>query len=66
MKKKFYKAFYHIWAWCPSWSCDLGHLYKRSFPIPENTPEIWLCLAKWFQRRSLKKVDRWMDAVGVL
>ena len=41
-KEEVFKAFYHIWAWCPSWSCDLGHLYKLSFPIPEKTPEIWL------------------------
>ena len=20
-------SFYHIWAWWPSWSCDLDHLY---------------------------------------
>ena len=29
-----FKGFYHIWAWRPSWSCDLGHLYKLSFPLP--------------------------------
>ena len=23
-----------IWAWRPSWSCDLDHLYKLSFPLP--------------------------------
>ena len=40
--KEVLKAFYHIWAWCSSWSCDLGHLYKYLFPIPEKTPEIWL------------------------
>ena len=40
--KEVFKAFYHIRAWCPSWQCDLGHLYKLSFPIPEKTPEIWL------------------------
>ena len=21
-----FKGFYHIWAWRPSWSCDLDHL----------------------------------------
>ena len=40
--KEDFKAFYHIWVWCPSWSFDLGHLYKLSFPIPKKTPEIWL------------------------
>ena len=28
--------FYHIWAWAPSWSCDLDHLYKLSFPFPRR------------------------------
>ena len=36
--KEVFKAFYHIWAWCLSWSCNLGHLYKLSFPIPKKTP----------------------------
>ena len=26
-EKKFLKSFYHIWAWGPSWSCDLDYLY---------------------------------------
>ena len=24
----------HIWAWQPSWSCDLNYLYTLSFPLP--------------------------------
>ena len=24
--EKIFKALYHIWAWQPSWSCDLDHL----------------------------------------
>ena len=28
-----FKGFYHIWAWQPSWSCDLDHLYKLVFPL---------------------------------
>ena len=27
------KGFYHIWEWWPSWSCDLDHLNKLSFPL---------------------------------
>ena len=39
------KGFYHIWAWRPSWSCDLDHLYKLSFPLPKEAPhKIWLWL----------------------
>ena len=27
----------------PSWSCDLDHLYKLSFPVPKEAPhKIWL------------------------
>ena len=55
----FLKGFYHIWAWRPSWSCDLDHLYKLSFPLPKEAPhKIWLWSAKRFlRRRCLKNVD---------
>ena len=37
-----FKGFYHIWAWRPSLSCDLDHLYKLSFTLPKKAPhEIW-------------------------
>ena len=52
LEKKIFKGFYHIWAWRPSWSCDLDLLYKLSFPLPKEAPhKIWLSLAKRFQRR---------------
>ena len=36
-EEKIFKGFYHIWAWRPSWSCDLDHLYKLwSPPIPRR------------------------------
>ena len=42
-EKKIFKGFYHIWAWRPSWSCDLDHFYKLSFPLPKEAPhKIWL------------------------
>ena len=38
-----FKGFYHIWAWRPSRSCDLYHLYKLLFLLPKEAPhEIWL------------------------
>ena len=53
----FFKGFYHIWAWRPSWSCDLDHLNKLSFPRPKEAPhEIWLQWAQWFQRRWCLKM----------
>ena len=32
--RRFLKGFYHIWAWRPSWSCDLDYLCTRWFPLP--------------------------------
>ena len=37
-----FEGFYHIWAWRPSWSCDLDHLHKLSFSLPKKAPHgIW-------------------------
>ena len=51
-------GFYHIWAWRPSWSCDLDIAIKRLSPLPMDAQhKISLCLTKQFQRRrSLKSV----------
>ena len=38
-----FKGFYHLWAWRPSWSCDLNYLNKLSFPYSKEAPhKIWL------------------------
>ena len=35
--------FYHIWAWLPSWSCDLDNLYTLLLPLlMEASHIIWL------------------------
>ena len=31
VEKMIFEGFYHIWAWWPTWSCDLDHLYIISF-----------------------------------
>ena len=31
--RRLFKVFLHIWAWRPSWSRDLDHLYKFLFPL---------------------------------
>ena len=51
--------FYHIWAWRPSWSCDLDHLIKLSIPHPMEVPyKIWLKSAEQFLRkRNLKMLN---------
>ena len=42
-EEDFFKGFYHIRAWQPSWPCDLDHLYKVLFPLPKEVPHIiWL------------------------
>ena len=56
-RRRFFKGFYHIWAWRPYCSCDLDHLNKLSFPHPmEASHEIWLQSAQWFQRRWCLKM----------
>ena len=56
-EEDFLSFFYHIWAWWPSWSCDLDRLNKLSFPWPKEAPhEIWLQSAQWFQRRGCLKM----------
>ena len=40
---KIFEAFYHIWAWRPSWSCDPDAANKLSFPLTIEVPhKIWL------------------------
>ena len=34
--KSYAYGFYHIWAWRPSWSCDVDQLYKLWFPFPRR------------------------------
>ena len=42
-RRRFLKGFYHIWAWRPSWSCDLDYLYTHWFPLPiDASCKIWL------------------------
>ena len=38
LEKKILSGFYHIWAWQPSWSCDLDFAIKLSSPLPMDAP----------------------------
>ena len=59
-RRRFLKGFYHIWAWRPSWPCDLDFLYTHWFPLPiDASYKIWLWLAKQFQRR--RTLQLWTD-----
>ena len=41
-EEAFFKGFYHIWAWRPSWSCDQHHVIKFSFSCTwKLTNKIW-------------------------
>ena len=71
LEKKIFMCFYHIWAWRPSWSCDLDHLYKLSFLLLKEAPHtIWLWLAKRFQRRRCLNIvddnDNGLRSKGIL
>ena len=52
--KVVFKAFYHIWAWCPSWSCDLGHLYK----LPNSEEHAWALIGKVVSEKIFEKGGR--------
>ena len=55
-KKRFFKGFYHIWAWRPPWSMYCDHFSNLSFPQPNEAPyEICAKLAQGLQRRSRLK-----------
>ena len=41
---EYFEDFYHIWAWRPSWSCDLNHLHKLSFLLSMEAPHKNLAL----------------------
>ena len=70
LEKKIFKGFYHIWAWRPSWSCDLDHLYKLSFPLPKEAPLIGQALSeeKIFENGGRQTYDGRTDAgsMGIL
>ena len=34
----FLSGFYHIWAWRPSWSCDLDFAINILSPLPMDAP----------------------------
>ena len=58
LEKKIFEGF--LWAWRPSWSCDLDFLYTHWFPLPiDASYKIWLSLAKRIQRRRSLKL--WTD-----
>ena len=63
LEKKIFEGFLPYMGRRPSWSCDPDDANRISFPLPKEVPhKIWICLAKRFQRRSLKMVDgRRMD-----
>ena len=37
-EEDFFSGFYHIWAWRPSWSCDLDFAIKLSSALPMDAP----------------------------
>ena len=53
----FFLGFDHIWAWRPSWSCDLDSLNKLSFRHSMEAPhKIWLQSDKQFLRKRNLKI----------
>ena len=54
--QRFFKCFYHIWAWQPSWSCDSDAANKLSFPLSKEAPhKIWLWSAPAVSEKKMFK-----------
>ena len=63
-EKKKCSSCYCIWAWWPSWSCDLDHLNELSFHYPMEDPhQIWLQSAQQFLRKEVWKCWFWATLV---
>ena len=53
LEKKIFEGFYHVWAWRPSWSCDLDHLYKLLCHFPREAPhKYWLDWPSGFREEN--------------
>ena len=54
--KEDFKVFYHIWAWQPSWSCDLQNVDEFSLTCTYKlTFKIWLKMGQWFLTKKKAK-----------
>ena len=61
----FFKDFYHIWAWRPSWSCDLDQLYKHSFPLSkESLHERGTCVKPVFSPLQKPKYESYHTTIS--
>ena len=54
-------GFYHIWAWQPSWSCDLDHLYKLWFPLPKEALNLALIGYVVSEKKIIENGGHWTD-----
>ena len=62
LEKKIFEGFYHIWAWRPSWSCDLDFAIKLEMPLPKEAPhKISIGEKKIGQAVSEKKIFEIVD-----
>ena len=61
LEKKIFEGFYHIWAWRPSWSCDLDFAIKLSSPLPMDAPyKISLLIGQAVSEEKIFEKCVWM------
>ena len=51
--EKNFEAFYHIWAWRPSWSCDQDITNKILMPLSKEATHIKLDRLRGFREEDL-------------
>ena len=59
LEEKIFKGFYHIWAWQPSWSFDLHHLYQFSLLCSHELPHSirFQITQQFFRRKRRSKFE---------
>ena len=58
LERRYFKVFYHIWAWRPSLSCDLDYLYIYLFPLPIDLALIGQVVSEKIFEKCVWTTDR--------
>ena len=52
-RRRFLSSFNHIWAWRPSWSCDLDFPIKLSSPLSMDAPHKILLIGRAVSEKKI-------------
>ena len=58
-EEDFLRGFYHIWAWRPSWSCDLDFAIKFSSHLPMDAPQSFTLIGQAVSEKKIFEKCVW-------